>query len=191
MGKCYGELKFFRGLGWANGCLRLGRVLNYGNRFWCEDDSLDFELEVEQVIADGFEDGQSLDFAEVELVFGDFELAADFFLPDDFRREGHVENLLPYFFAGVEKSALQCSLLAAQDEVTAHFLNAHSLFLVESGNFQNMQERHLAAALEGHLADKLNQLSHPFLILPGDGNFKYIFKVLEHQRDSIKCASLS
>jgi hypothetical protein len=130
-----GNLNLFGGFGWVNGCLKLGRVLNDGNRFRSEYNSLDFELEIEQVIADGFEDGEPLDFAEVEPVFGDFELAADFFLPDDFRCEGHVENLLPYFFSRIEKPALQCSLLAAQDEVAAHFLNAHSLFLVESGNF--------------------------------------------------------
>ncbi len=159
-------------------------VLNYGNRLWGKDDFLDLEFEVEQVVADGFDDGEPLDLAQVELVLGDFKIAADFFLADDLRREGHIGDLLAQFFPSIEKQAFQLSFLASQNEVAAHFLNAYPLFLIESGNSQNMQEWYFATALERHFPDKLNQLSHFLMILLGDGNFENIFKVVEHRCNS-------
>ncbi len=56
-------------------------MLNHSHRLRSEGHFSDFEFEVEQVIADGFEDGQSLDIAEVEPVLGNFEITADFFSP--------------------------------------------------------------------------------------------------------------
>ncbi len=79
-------------------------VLNHSHRLRSEDHFSDFEFEVEQVIADGFEDGESLDIAEVEPVLGNFEITADFFFADDLRRkQWHVGNLLPKLLTGIEE----------------------------------------------------------------------------------------
>ena len=94
--------------------LKVRYDLNYRNGLRGEDDLFDFEFQVEQVFAEGFKDGESLDFGEVQLILGDLKIAADFFLADNLWREHrHVGDLLPQLVTRVEKQAFQFSLLTA------------------------------------------------------------------------------
>ena len=82
---------------------------------------MDFEFQVEQVFAEGFEDGQSLDLGEVQLALGDFEFAADFFLADDLRREQRTLGIFSCSFCNLSALTKVNGQISTWENFPSHY----------------------------------------------------------------------